>query len=105
MNLLGKKYVQVHPEKGSFPLLGLNGKKAVVLDDWRFNSRVLPMSFQLLWFEGKPVPVVQPQGGSEPQGHVMYCGTAPIFITTPLDRIEAMEADVRRASADGRGSE
>ena len=103
--MFGLPFVQTSPERGSFPLLGLERKKVVVLDDWRFNSRVLPLNLQLLWFEGKPVPVVQPQGGSDPSGHWTYTGTAPIFITTPLGKIEEMESEVKHAQADGRGSE
>ena len=103
--LFGEDAVQCSPEKGSFPLMGLEKKKVVVMDDWRFNSRVLPLSLQLLWFEGKPMPVVRPQGKDEFSGHVLYRGSAPIFATTPLKHIEDMERAVRHVEADGTGSE
>ena len=87
------------------PIDGPREEKVVVMDDWRFNSRVLPLSLQLLWFEGKPMPVVRPQGKDEFSGHVLYRGSAPIFATTPLKHIEDMERAVRHAEADGTGSE
>ena len=66
---------------------------------------MLPLNIQLLWLEGKPVPIVQPQGGADAHGHRLYRGRAPIFITTSLRRIEEMETDARHADADGRSSE
>ena len=81
--LFGDDAVQCSPEKGSFPLMGLEKKKVVVMDDWRFNSRVLPLSLQLLWFEGKPMPVVRPQGNDEFSGHALYRGSAPHLCHDP----------------------
>ena len=103
--LFGEDAFQCSPEKGSFPSMGLEKKKVVVMDDWRFNSRVLPLSLQLLWFEGKSMPVVRPQGKDEFSGRVLYRGSAPIFATTPLKHIEDMVRAVRHVEADGTGSE
>ena len=47
-----------------------------------FTEDVLPMRLQLEWFEGKPVQVARPQNVKGVHGHLMYKGTAPIFITT-----------------------
>ena len=97
--VLGGDFVQGHTASGSFPLLGLEGKKAVVLDEWRFAASALPIGIQLLWFEGKPVPLTRPQG--ESIGHLLYKGTAPIFITTPMKRLEKLETEAKAARAAG----
>ena len=65
----------------------------------------LGVQLQLLWFEGKPVPVPRPQGRSEYSGHLLYRGSAPIFVTTGLDHIEEMELDVARAAVEGKRSD
>ena len=101
--VLGEEYVQGHTASGSFPLLGLEGKKAVLLDEWGFAASALPLAVQLLWFEGKPVPLARPQG--EYIGHLLYKGTAPIFITTPAKRFERLEADALAAVQSGGSSE
>jgi len=94
-HVLGKKFVQVTPQPGSFPLLGLECKRAVVLDEWKFDSSVVPFSTQLMWLEGKAFPITRPQN-KDYVGHMLYDGTAPLFITTkekdlgPI--IEAAEA-------------
>ena len=59
--VFGEDHVHHHAASGAFPLLGLEGKKAVVLDEWSFHNAALPLSTQLLWFEGKPVPITRPQ--------------------------------------------
>jgi hypothetical protein len=42
--VLGDEYVQEGLATGSFPMLGLENKKAVILNEWRFNNTTLPMS-------------------------------------------------------------
>ena len=86
--VFGESLVHHHVAAGTFPLLDLEGKKVVVLDEWNFRSATLPMGTQLLWFEGKPVPVTRPQDHFV--GHAVYKGSAPIFITTPLTRMEKL---------------
>ena len=99
--IYGREYVQECPQKGSFALLGLETKRVAVLDEWEFD-RVDPVSFsiQLLWFEGKPFPISRPQ--SNFVGHLLYQGTAPIFITTKdkhlAPYLEAADAAVRTGS-------
>ena len=90
--IFGHDYVQESPQRGNFPLLGIEDKRIALLDDWRFNDDVIAMSTQLLWFEGKPVPVARPQNQSSYVGHLLYRGSAPIFVTTK-------EADLRRIAA------
>ena len=75
----------------------------VVLDEWRFAASALPIGIQLLWFEGKPVPLARPQG--ESIGHLLYRGTAPIFITTPLKRLDKLIVEAEAARASGSSCE
>lgn len=103
--LLGDEYVHGFVASGTFPLLGLEGKKAVLLNEWRFAASVLPLSLQLLWFEGKPVPIARPQCKDQYVGHYLYRGTAPIFITTPLKRLEKLMAEADHARQTGTASE
>ena len=58
------------------------------LDDWRFNKAILPFETQCRWFDGSPVRVQRPQNQNGVTGHVVYQGTAPIFVTTKLCDIE-----------------
>ena len=78
--MYGTEHVQATPQKGSFPLLGLETKKICLLDDWCFNEKVLSLPTQLLWYEGKAFPLPQPQN-SGTVGHVLYQGKAPVFAT------------------------
>ena len=50
------------------------------------------MPVQLLWLEGKPVPINMPQNIAGQSGHTMYHGDAPIFITAPEDAMRGMGA-------------
>ena len=100
--LLGSELVYQHTATGTFALLGLQGKKAVVLDEWTFDASSVPLSTQLLWFEGKPVPITRPQ--NDFAGHTVYKGTAPIFITTPLKRMEKFITEAERACYWGESS-
>ena len=62
--VFGEDYVFTTPSKGSFPLLGLEKARVVVLDDWRFNELIISYNLQLLWFEGRPIIVARPQNVS-----------------------------------------
>lgn len=95
----GFEYLFTTPQKGNFPLLDLPGKKAVFLDDWRFDATVLPYATQCLWFDGSAFPIAQPQNQPGRLGHCLYRGTAPIFATTTEDDMERLRAD---ATADPR---
>ena len=73
--------------------------------EWEPTSQpaALPLSTQLLWFEGKPVPITRPQ-----DHYIEYflCkGTAPIFITMPLKKREAFMNDAEEAAPPGLSSE
>ena len=78
--IFGVENVQASPQPGSFPLLGLETKRLVLLDDWDFAASVLPLSTQLLWYEGKAFPITRPQN-RDYAGHFLYTGRAPVFIT------------------------
>ena len=41
--LYGPGHVQSTPQRGNFPLLGLETKKVVLLDDWCFDDTILPL--------------------------------------------------------------
>jgi hypothetical protein len=92
--LFGEEYVQRCPQPGRFPLLGIDTKKIALLDEWHFDTDILPMPLQLLWLEGKPVPVTLPQNVAGQSGHLVYTGDAPIFITAPEDAMQ----DIMRGS-------
>ena len=85
--LYGAAQVQVRPPGGQFPLLGIETKKVAVLDEWMFFGETLPVSMQLLWFEGKPVPICRPQNVPGQSGHDLYKGTAPVFVTGPASAL------------------
>ena len=90
MPLYGEEHVQLRPAGGQFPLLGLNTKKVALLDEWRFDHSALPVPLQLLWFEGKAVPISRPQNQASYSGHLLYRGTAPVFITAPEESLTAL---------------
>ena len=87
----GHEWVFPKPLSGSFPLVDLPGKKVCFLDDWRFDQAVLDWGTQCLWYDGSIVPVCRPQNQPGVQGHLLYAEKAPIFATTKLENIEALE--------------
>ena len=90
--IFGEDNVQHTPQKGNFPLLGIEHKRIALLDEWRFDESVLSMPLQLLWFEGKTVLVTRPQNIQGVTGNILYRGSAPIFITTKQNAITALAA-------------
>jgi len=78
--IYGQEHVQERPQPGNFPLIGLESKRCAILDEWDFDEDSLPLSNQLLWFEGKAFPITRPQN-KDYTGHLLYRGTAPIFVT------------------------
>ena len=52
--MFGHEHVQQTPQRGNFPLYGIESKKVALLDEWRFDGDVLPMAQQLLWYCGLP---------------------------------------------------
>jgi len=76
----------------AYPLADLPEAKVALLDEFRFGPSVIPYATQCLWLDGSPVPVARPQNGpAGPQGHAVYKGTAPIFVTTKLSDLEWLE--------------
>jgi hypothetical protein len=103
--LLGDDYLQEGLATGQFPMFGLENKKAVILNEWAFSNAILPLSTQLLWFEGKPVPITRPQNNSAVFGHHKYKGSAPIFITSPMKKLEPLMQEAEAAVHAGLTSE
>ena len=103
--LMGVENVQATPQPGSFPLLGLERRKAVLLDEWAFDTSVLPLPTQLLWYEGKPFPVTRPQNNRDIHGHLLYQGTAPIFVTCKEKDLQPIMLKAQEALQLGRPNE
>ena len=100
-SLFGEEYVMQGLASGVFPMVDLPSKKAVILNEWKFNAAPISLANQLLWFEGKAVPITKPQNDREgASGHCLYRGSAPIFITSPLESLQPLidQADAERSS-------
>ena len=105
VEVLGEDYVQEGVASGNFPLVDIENKKAIILNEWKFNSSILPLGLQLLWFEGKAVPVNRPQGSDAYYGHFKYKGTAPVFVTASLKHMEPLMKQAQMAMAQNQPSE
>ena len=93
LSLFGIDQVFQMPEKSNFPLLNLElGPKVCFLDEWRFVNKAVSFGTQCVWFDGSAVPVARPQNVPGANGHFLYCGSAPIFVTGKLEDIEALNA-------------
>ena len=103
-HMFGKDYVQDTPQPGSFPLLGLETKRIVILDEWDFDDSVIPFSTQLLWFEGKSFNITRPQN-NDYTGHLPYQGSAPIFVTCKEKALAPIYARAQCAFAQGTASQ
>ena len=101
--IYGEDYVQGTPQANTYPLLGLETKRVVLLDEWPFDGVVIPTSTQLLWFEGKGVPSMRPQN-RDYEGHLLYRGTAPIFVTCAQKDLAPIYARAQAAAAAGHAS-
>ena len=95
--MYGLNHVQERPAGGNFSLLGIEGKKLAILDEWTFAAEDPPLPFQLLWLEGKPVPVRQPQNQQGVTGHALFTGSAPIFISAPEESLSGLSAEAGAA--------
>ena len=87
--VFGEDQVFSTPPPGSFPLVGLERHRGVLLDDWRFNEDIVGYPLQLLWFEGKPIVIARPQ--NQFTGHLKYCKNDPIFITTLMSAVTMLK--------------
>ena len=61
------------------------------LDEWRFSDDVVSFPDQLRWFEGSHLTVSRPQNIQGSTGHLTYEGSAPIFATSKLADLAALE--------------
>ena len=103
-NVFGAENVQLTPQPGSFPLIDLEKKKIALLDEWSFDEAAAPFSTQLLWLEGKPFPITRPQN-KDYLGHLMYTGSAPLFITCKQEDLGPILARANAAVAQGLSSD
>ena len=104
MFVFGVELVQGTMQSGNFPLMDLQGKRVVLLDEWRFDDSVLDTTTQLLWFEGKPLTIIIPQNQGV-VGHQIYKGTAPISITTKEEYLRELVQSAQQAEARDEASE
>ena len=104
-NLYGVEHVQATPQKGNFPLLGLERKKVAVLEEWNMDPEVLALATQLLWYEGKPFPITRPQNSGCYNGHLLYQGSAPIFVTAKETDLGPLIAQAQQDAVHGTPSE
>ena len=104
--LFGEEYVLQGLASGAFPMMDLPSRKAVILNEWKFGSAPISFATQLLWFEGKAVPITNPQNDREAgSGHCLYRSSAPIFITAPLDSLQPLIDQAEGARQTGRPSQ
>ncbi len=96
--VFGLESMQMKPEKGNYPLLDLQTKRVAVLDEWRFDATVLGLATQLLWFEGKPLVLTQPQNQGV-VGHLIYSAIAPVFITTKEQYLDSLVKEPQAVEA------
>ena len=83
--------VFARPGKGSFQFIQLPLAKVAFLDEWRFDPDVVPWAMQCLWFDGSAFPINRPQNQPGMSGHILYKGTAPIFVTCKLPELQNLE--------------
>lgn len=103
-SIFGREYVQPRPQPGNFPLLGLETKRCAILDEWDFDEATLPLATQLLWLEGKSFPITRPQN-KDYSGHLLYHGSAPIFITCKEEAVGPIIAAAQNAVQQGTASQ
>jgi hypothetical protein len=103
-SIFGEEHIQGTPQPGNFPLLDLEQKKLVLLDEWGFDESVVPLVTQLLWYEGKPFPITRPQN-KDYSGHLLYRGSAPIFATCKEKDLGPRISEAQKATALGNPSE
>ena len=84
----GEGLVLGFPDKTNFSLLDLPMAKVALLDEFRFDGRLVPWSTLLLWLDGGAVPCGRPQNVPGQSGHITCKGTAPLFVTTKLEDID-----------------
>jgi hypothetical protein len=103
--MFGAENLQLTTKGSNFSLLGLESKKACLLEEWDFKESTLPRSTQLTWMEGKPVIITTPQNEGGKAGHRLYQGSAPIFITTKGRHIQPLLEEAQAAELQDQPSE
>lgn len=71
------------PEAGSFPLVGLEQKEAVLIEDfrWEQGKELLPFDTMLRWLEGIRFMLKRPKGQFAKD--LLYTKDSPMFFTGP----------------------
>ena len=87
----GSGFVFGTPERGNYPLLDLPAAKVALLDEFRWDDRLISWSALCLWLDGSPVPIGCPQNIPGASGNIMYKGRAPIFMTGKLSDLEWLQ--------------
>ena len=63
----------------------------VFLDEWRFDTSIISWATQCVLYDGSPVPITRPQNVPGQTGHVLYRGSAPVFVTGKLSDVERLD--------------
>ena len=63
------------------------------------------MATQLLWLEGKAFLITRPQNSNLFSGHILYQGSAPVFITCKEKDLAPIISSARAAQAAGQPSD
>ncbi|CAK0841393.1 unnamed protein product [Prorocentrum cordatum] len=90
------------PSTGNPPLLHLPEAKVCFLDEYRFNPDIASCPLQQLRFDGGALPLSRPQNEKGCSGHFLHKGSAPVFITTTLADLDALEAAAQPNPATGK---
>ena len=85
--------------RGNFPLQGLLGKRACVLQDIRSESFGLEWDTLLVWLEGQPFSVPLPR--NKCSSDAIYTAAAPIFATAG-EKLRISVAECNRTGLDAR---
>ena len=61
------------------------------LDEWRFDTSIISWATQCVLYDGSPVPITRPQNVPGNTGHVLYRGSAPVFVTGKLSDAQRLD--------------
>ena len=61
------------------------------MDEWRFDTSIISWATQCVLYDGSPVPITRPQNVPGQTGHVLYKGSAPVFVTGKLCDVERLD--------------
>ena len=73
-NLYGVELVQLPPGGGQLPFPGFEAERLSFLDEWRSEETSLPVPLQLLWLEGRALPISRQQNQAGYNRFALYPG-------------------------------